>query len=61
MPPWPGMIFPLSFIPAMRLNLDSTKSPIVPNIPTIKAIEVQISIDFSLKLGLALMYNFEIK
>jgi hypothetical protein len=29
-PPWPGIIFPLSFTPAKRLNLDSIKSPVVP-------------------------------
>ena len=61
MPPCPGIIFPLSFMPAIRLNLDSIKSPIVPNIPTINAMLVQIKIDFPLKLGLALIYNFEIK
>ena len=33
MPPCPGIIFPLSFTPAMRLNLDSIKSPIVPTTP----------------------------
>ena len=61
MPPCPGIIFPLSLTPAIRLNLDSIKSPIVPMIPTIKAMIHQIKIDFSLNLGLAFMYNFDIK
>jgi hypothetical protein len=50
-----GHIFPLSFTPAIRLNFDSIKSPIVPTIPTITAIEVQIKIDRSLNSGFALM------
>ena len=37
MPPCPGIIFPLSFTSAIRLNLDSIRSPIVPKTPTIKA------------------------
>ena len=37
MPPCPGIIVPLSFTFAIRLNLDSIKSPMVPKIPTISA------------------------
>ena len=29
-PPWPGIILPLSFVWACLLNLDSTRSPMVP-------------------------------
>ena len=39
-PPCPGMIFPLSFTPALRLNNDSIKSPISPKISTKKAITI---------------------
>ena len=41
-PPCPGIIAPLSFTLAILLNLDSIKSPIVPNIPTIRAKPYQI-------------------
>ena len=47
-PPWPGITFPLSLTPAIRLNLDSIKSPTVPIIPTIAAIIVQIRMDLLL-------------
>lgn len=33
-PPWPGIILPLSLTNAWRLYFDSTKSPKVPNILT---------------------------
>ena len=36
MPPWPGKMLPLSLIPNVRLNNDSTKSPQVPNTTTTK-------------------------
>ena len=38
------IILPLSFTPAMRLNLDSIKSPMVPKILTIKAVIIQIKV-----------------
>ena len=31
-PPLPGIILPLSLHPAERLNADSTKSPIIPEV-----------------------------
>ena len=34
-PPWPGIILPLSLTNAWRLYFDSTKSPIEPNIEAI--------------------------
>src|SRR5688500_3810132 len=37
-PPWPGMMLPLSFTPAMRLSLDSRRSPNVPASAEIKEI-----------------------
>ncbi len=40
-PPWPGIKLPLSFKFACRLNLETTKSPIVPVIETIKEIIIQ--------------------
>ena len=43
-PPWPGKIFPLSFTPIWRLNIDSTKSPSVPIVETITEITIQCCI-----------------
>jgi hypothetical protein len=43
---------PLSFTPAILLNFDSIKSPIVPKTLTIIAIIVHIKIDLLLKAGL---------
>ena len=60
-PPCPGMIFPLSLTPAIRLNFDSIKSPIVPIIPTIAAIIVQIKIDLSLNCSEGFIRYIEIK
>ena len=60
-PPWPGIIFPLSLTPAIRLNFDSIKSPIVPITPTIAAIIIQINIDLSLNWADGLIKYIEIK
>jgi hypothetical protein len=60
MPPWPGIIFPLSFTPAIRLNLIRLIS-YRSKTPANKAITVHIKIDLSLKLRLGLMYSFDIK
>ena len=43
-PPCPGKIFPESLTPTLRLNMDSTKSPKVPIVVTIKAIISQSNI-----------------
>ena len=40
-PPCPGIILPVSFISILRLNIDSTKSPIVPITGIIVAIIIQ--------------------
>jgi hypothetical protein len=37
-PPFPGIILPESFTPTLRFNIDSIKSPNVPNIATEAAI-----------------------
>ena len=53
-PPCPGIIFPLSFTFACLLNLDSTKSPIVPITETITLITSQFNIEKS-KLNLLII------
>ena len=41
-PPWPGIIVPLSLVLACLLNFDSTRSPAVPRTAAINEITIKL-------------------
>ena len=48
-PPCPGMIFPESFTPKLRFNIDSKRSPSCPRHPSSRAVAMQSIADNSVK------------